>query len=307
MKRYGLTLCLLLALPFAVPTYAAVTAETPTLSWKQVQDRPLPRPGLRSAYGPAPQQFGELRLPPGDGPFPVAVLVHGGCWLNAFDYRYFTHLAQSITAMGIATWTLEYRRLGDDGGGWPGTLLDVADATDHLRTLQQEHALDLSRVVSVGHSAGGQLALWLAARARLPAQSALHRAHPLRLRGAIGLAPITDLQQYRVGPADSCNASVDRLLGGDERTQPQRYAQASPRALLPLGVPQWLIQGGRDPIVPAKGVQDYLAEARRRGDTVELLLQPAVGHFEPAVPDTASWPDLQRALRQALKITGDSP
>lgn len=301
MSRVLPALCLAWLLAGGAEARSVVIEEFPVMSWKEVQDRPLPPPGIRSVYGQAPQQFGELRLPPGEGPFPVVVLVHGGCWLNAFDFRYITHLAQALTDEGVATWTPEYRRLGDEGGGWPGTFVDVATATDHLRELIKDHALDLSRVISMGHSAGGQLALWLAARHQLPRESALFRPHPLRIKGVIGLAPISDLQSYRVGAPGSCNASVDRLLGGDPAQRPRRYARTSPLALLPLGAPQWLIQGARDPIVPVASVRAYAAAAQAHGERVKLLEQAYTGHFEPSMPETRNWNDVKTALTEALR------
>lgn len=273
----------------------------PVMSWDQVQALPLPPAGIRASYGPAPQQFGELRLPQGKGPFPVIVLIHGGCWLSAFDYVYITRLAAALTELGVATWTVEYRRLGDEGGGWPHTLLDVARATDHLRSLSRTHPLDLTRIASMGHSAGGHLALWLAARAQLPEDSELHLADALPVHAVFGLAPIADLATYRVGPPKSCNASVDRLLGGTPETQAQRYAQASPRALLPLGVPQWLLQGERDPIVPMEGVRAYARAAAERGDRVQVLAAPSAGHFEVSVPQSTTWPLLRDAVKTWLK------
>ena len=274
--------------------------DTPVMSWDEVQNLPMPAAGRRIAYGPELQQFGELRLPKGKGPFAVVVLVHGGCWLDAYDYSYITRLADRIAQLGAATWTIEYRRLGDPGGGWPGTFLDVAKATDHLRELLRDYPLDLARVVTVGHSAGGQLALWLAARGKLPKDSALYTPRPLRIKGVIGLAAITDLHSYRVGAPGSCNASVDRLLGGTPQQQPRRYAETSPLALLPLTVPQWFIQGGRDPIVPAASVRKYVEAARKKRERVKLLVQPAAGHFETAVPDSVTWADLKAALTEAL-------
>ena len=271
------------------------------LSWKDISALPKPAVGERIAYGKAPQQFGELRLPKGKGPHPVAVLVHGGCWLAAYDYQYFNHLAAALADAGVASWTIEYRRLGDEGGGWPGTLLDVARATDHVRVLAGTHPLDVKRVVSIGHSAGGQLALWLGARHKLPAKSDLHLPNPLALKGAVGLAPISDLAGYRVGAPDSCNASVDRLLGGGPTQFPERYAQASPLALLPLGTPQWLIQGGADPIVPAASVSAYAAAAKKAGDAVTERGEAALGHFDPAVPGNALGDAAVRAVLDALR------
>jgi acetyl esterase/lipase len=303
MKYFGSITSSLLA-AFLLMACAPTPSTTPTirprmLTWTELSNRPLPPAGERIAYGADASQFGELRVPAGRGPFPVVILIHGGCWLSDFDYVYMNHLAAAITAEGYATWTIEYRRLGDSGGGWPQTFTDVGSALDALRTFAPQHHLDLQRVVAAGHSAGGQLALWLAARPRLPTESAIRGSNPLPLRGAIGLAAITDMAQYRVGPADSCHASVDPLLGGTPDSVPQRYAQTSPRELLPIGVPQWLIQGQRDPIVSAASVSAYVLAAQQAGDTVKEM-QFDAGHFDAAAPDAAAWDALKQALKQAL-------
>src|SRR3954453_3745298 len=182
--------------------------EAKALSWSELGSMPLPAPGERVSYGSGAQQFGELRVPKGDGPFPVMVIIHGGCWQNVFDYVYMTRLAAWFTEHGVATWTIEYRRLGDDGGGGPGTFLDVAAATDMLREIAPKSHLDLKRVYAAGHSAGGQLALWLASRAKLAESSELYRKDPMKIRGVLGLAAITNLEKYRIGPANSCHSSV---------------------------------------------------------------------------------------------------
>jgi acetyl esterase/lipase len=261
------------------------------MTWGQLSALPLPPVGEKIPYGNAPQQFGELRLPAGKAPkngkFPVVVLVHGGCWQAEYDYVYFTHMAAALTDAGIATWTIEYRRIGDEGGGWPNTFLDVAKATDALRSIAKTYAIDPKRVVSMGHSAGGHLALWLAARHKLPKSSALYLSKPLALKGVVGLAAITDLAQYRVGEPDSCNASVDALMGGTDSAQPLRYAQGSPRALLPLGVPQWLVQGAADPIVPLASITAYADAANKAGDKVTVHVEEGLGHFDTVAPQTA--------------------
>jgi acetyl esterase/lipase len=126
----------------------------------------------RIAYGTGALQFGELRVPAGRGPHPVVIIIHGGCWvakLGKLDDRAVAldlvrPIAADLTAHGFATWNLEYRRLGNDGGGWPGTFQDIAAGADHLRQIAAKSQLDLSRVVAIGHSAGGHFALWLAAR-----------------------------------------------------------------------------------------------------------------------------------------------
>lgn len=293
-----------LAMPgHAMPPPPTVAPLAP-ITWKEIAALPAPAAGEKLAYGEAPQQFGELRLPAGKGPnqapYPVAVLVHGGCWLAAYDYQYFNHLAAALTARGVATWTVEYRRLGDAGGGWPHTLLDVAKATDHLRVIAKSQPLDLSRVVSIGHSAGGQLALWLGARHKLATTSELFLPEPLALKGVVGLAPITDLASYRIGKPDSCNASVDQLMGGSEVQQATRYAQASPLALLPLGLPQVLVQGGKDPIVPLDAVARYAQAALAKGDAVQQRIEPALGHFDPAVPQTLLGAEAVKAVLTLL-------
>lgn len=276
----------------------AAAASAAPLSWSELQAMPLPPPGQRIAYGQAPQQFGELRLPDqGKGPFPVMVLIHGGCWQAEYDYVYMTRLAAWLGQRGVASWTIEYRRVGDDGGGWPGSFQDVAAAADALRELARNAPLDLKRVYAAGHSAGGQLALWLAARHKLPAGSPLRGADALPIRGVLGLAAITDLDTYRIGPADSCHASVDPLMGGTPQTVARRYAQASPLRLLPLGVPQVFIQGARDPIVDPASVSRYIAAARKAGDQAGEVTLPGAGHFETAVP----YPVTEKAFRTALR------
>ena len=280
---------------------AAMTMHAEPLSWSELSKMPLPEPAARFSYGQAPQQFGELRLPDGDGPFPVVLLIHGGCWQNAFDYRYMTHLAAWLAGKGVASWTIEYRRLGDEGGGFPGTFLDVANAADKLRELAAKAPLDLTRVYAAGHSAGGQLALWLASRSKLAQSSALFTKDPLAISGVLGLAAITDLAQYRIGPARSCHASVEPLLGGPPDKVPNRYEETSPAQRLPLGVRQVFVQGEKDPIVSAESVRTYADAAGNAGDDAVLLTLPGAGHFESSVPLPPSEAVFARALQLLMQ------
>ncbi len=286
----------------AEPSLSPARSDSKTLTWAELSRMPLPPTGQRTRYGEAPQQFGELRLPKGEGPFPVIVLIHGGCWQNAFDYVYLTHLAAWLTERGLATWTIEYRRLGEEGAGWPGTFLDAANATDTLRQIAKRSPLDLERVYAAGHSAGGQLALWLASRDRLPKTSELFIKDPLSIRGVLGLAAITDLAQYRIGPPNSCHSSVEPLLGGSPGKAGARYAETSPMDRLPLGVPQVFIQGGEDPIVNADSVNAYVEAAKSAGDNAIILPLPSLGHFDASVPLPATEPAFTGALSLLIDL-----
>jgi acetyl esterase/lipase len=264
----------------------------------------LPRraPDHRLAYGADPKQFGELRLPPGRGPHPVAVLVHGGCFKAAYaTAEYMAPIGDALKDEGIASWSIEYRRLGDPGGGWPGTYLDVGRGVDFLRTVAGRYDLDLSRVVVVGHSAGGHLAMWVAGRSRLPKESPLRSADPLPLRGAVDLAGPLDMSAHIAEYEQLCRDSVvTSLLGGTPATRPERYAQASPIKLLPYGLPQVLVLGTYEEFVPMTLMRAYADAARAAGDSVRLVLVPGAGHFEIANPRSFAWPPVNRAIRSLL-------
>jgi acetyl esterase/lipase len=267
----------------------------------------LPQPAAdhEIAYGPAPPQKAELRLPRGPGPHPVVILVHGGCWQAQWGFDHVRSLAAALTAEGWAIWSLEYRRLGDPGGDWPGPLEDVARGSDHLREVARTHSLDLDRVVAIGHSAGGQLALWLAGRHRLPRGSPLHLRNPLRLRGVVSLAGITDL---RAGAAAGiCGDAIRQLLGGPPPDLPDRLNLASPIERVPLGVPVRLVCGARDPVVPMDQARAYEAAATTAGDTVAVDVVENAGHFELVNPSSCAWPAVRAAVRTLLEGRSSSP
>lgn len=260
----------------------------------------LPQPAADATirYGTAAQQLAELRLPEGLGPHPVVVVIHGGCWQAPWGLDHVRSFCAALTARGWATWSLEYRRLGDPGGGWPGTFEDVARGADHLREVARDRALDLDRVVAVGHSAGGHLALWLAGRARLPEGAPLRGEAPLRLRGVVSLAGVPDL---RTGAdREVCGDAIPRLLGGPTIEQDERVRLVSPVEFLPLGVPQRLVCGSLDEIVPPSLSTEYAGTARGAGDSVEVDVVEGVGHFELVNPDSPAWPAVLRAIRELL-------
>lgn len=260
----------------------------------------------RIAYSTATQQFGELYLPNGAfaaEPFPVVILIHGGYWRARYDLKLMNGLARDLVARGYAAWNIEYRRVGDAGGGWPGTLLDVASAVDHLRAMAPTYHLDQQRVVATGHSAGGHLAFWLAARGRIPTGSPLASAastgEPLKLAGAISLAGVLDLEM--AWKLHLSNDAVVELLGKAWPDAPERYAAASPAALLPLGVAQVVLHGTQDAHVPIEISRDYAAAARDAGDAVEYIEMEGVDHFELIDPHSAAWGLTIEALVRMLE------
>jgi acetyl esterase/lipase len=249
------------------------------------------------AYGPGSMQVGDLQLPSGASPHPVVILIHGGFWRMPYALGQLTKLGDVFAQAGVASWNIEYRRLGEPGAGWPGTFLDVAAAADHLRKLATHHPLDLSRVVSLGHSAGGHLAFWLAGRHRIAAGDPLHAPKPLPLTGAVSLAGVVDLAlgyELKLG-----GGAVEELLGGSPKLLPSHYANGSPAALLPLGVRQVLVHGRRDPIVPYAMSEEYAARATKKGDDACLVPLDDTGHFEPIDPTTAAG---RRVVEEALKL-----
>jgi acetyl esterase/lipase len=253
----------------------------------------------RFVYGQGAQQFAELSLPGGVGHFAVIVLLHGGFWRAPYDLTLMDDLADDLVARGYAVWNIEYRRVGDAGGGWPGTFQDVALATDLLVTLGISHSLNLKRVVAIGHSAGGHLALWLAARQHLPASEITTGTLPLLLAGVISLAGAVDLEQVwrlRLG-----NDAAAALLGGSPMELPERYQLASPAAQLPLGVPQRLIHGSADDRVPLIVSQDYVKHAVGAGDSVKLLELPGADHFVLIDPGSHAWKRTIEELKSLLK------
>jgi acetyl esterase/lipase len=253
---------------------------------------------LRLHYGPDQYQFGDLRLPSTPPTHPVVIGIHGGYYRAMYGLVYYGPLCESLRTVGIATWNIEYRRLGNAGGGWPGTFLDVAHAIDFLRELAPQYRLDLARVVTLGHSAGGHLALWAAARRRIRPDATLHMADPLPIKAAISLAGVLDTR--RAWELRLSSNVTEELLGGTPAAEPERYASASPYELLPLGLPQALIHGTADTAVPMELAIRYHAAAQAQGDPITLLTPQDAGHFEIVDPRTPEWAQVLQVVQQLL-------
>jgi acetyl esterase/lipase len=252
----------------------------------------------RHQYGNERWQFGELWLPDrvGAGGVPVVVLIHGGFWRSVYTKGLMNRLARATVLRGFAAWNIEYRRTGwfGGGGGWPSTFSDVANAIDHVRDLADA---DASRVVTCGHSAGGHLALWAAARDRMfPVPEGA--APPVKLLGAVSLAGVTDLA--RAATLGLGHGAVCRFLGGSPDARPERYALGSPVALLPLGVPQVLVHGLSDSVVPASMSEDYQRMADAAGDAAVYEPFEGIGHLEVIDPGLQAWPVVAQHLGRLL-------
>ena len=238
-------------------------------------------------YGPLPDQEGDLYLPARPRP-PVVCLLHGGYWRMPYGRDQMTAVAEDLVGRGFAVWNLEYRRLGVPTGGWPGTCDDAIAGIERLAGFAADGVdLDLNRVVVTGHSAGGHLALWAAARQRRDMASGAGRA--VRISAVVGQAPMADL--VRACELGVGGGVVREFLGGTPTEQAARYQSASPYAMLPLQVPQLVIHGTADDDVPIEIARRYTQAARAAGDEVELLELPDTGHMDyldPASPAHAA-------------------
>jgi acetyl esterase/lipase len=242
---------------------------------------------LTIAYGTHREQVGDLRLPGGGGPHPVVVLIHGGFWHVPWDHTLMNALAADLSARGIATWNIEYARIGLRRGEWPGLIDDVAAAIDHLALMGSRHGLDLGRVATCGHSAGGQLAIWAASR-RGP-------VHPV---AAVSLAGVLDLAM--AGQNSVGGDAVAAFLGGAPEAVPDRCAAASPIQLLPLGVAQLIVHGEADEVVPAWLSVAYQAAAVELGDDCALTIVAGEDHMRCIDPRSRSWAEAATWLEQRL-------
>lgn len=234
------------------------------------------------AYGDDPNQLGELFIPEGAGLHPVVVVVHGGYWRARYDRSLMAEVCLDLAAHGLAAWNLEYRRVGA-GGGWPVTFLDIAAGVDALGEL--DVSLDLDCVAAIGHSAGGQLALWGAARPKLPVESP--GSDPsVRIGAVVSQAGVADLLlAAQLSPSDE----PTRALLGDPEANADVYLLASPRELLPLCVPQLLLHGDRDGTVSMRIAESYVTRAREAGDPCEFVVLSDTGHFEHIDPRSEAW------------------
>ena len=257
----------------------------------------------RISYGSGQLQFGDLRLPSRatKRSAPLVVFVHGGWWQSAYDLEYGGHLCAALKAAGVATWSVEYRRVGNLGGGWPGTFQDVAAGFDYVTVLAKSFPVDLERVYAMGHSAGGHLAFWLAGRHHVPQSSPIYEPQPkLAVRGLISLAGAVDLRLtcdlagYLAFAHDK--HEVYSLMGGPPKEFEDRYRAGNPGDLLPLNIPQVLIQGSEDGQIPPQLPGRWADLARRQGDAATVTIVSGADHFDLVDPQSRAWAVVQDAV-----------
>ena len=270
----------------------------PLMDWPALLGRPLPAASERIAYGPLPEQVVDRWLPAGKGPFPVVLMVHGGCWLTAVaGLSIMNYAAEDLRRRGIAVWNIEYRGVDRPGGGYPGTFADVAAGADALTKVAAEHDLKLDTVVALGHSAGGHFVLWLATRSRLPAGSPLKSAHPLPIAGVVSLGGLPDLEP-EAAQGVCGHGTIERLVGVASPARPNVYADTSPAELGVGPEPQVQINGDQDAIAPPAFAHAYAA--KMSGARLTTIVMPATGHVELIAPGTAAWTQVVESLNALL-------
>ncbi|SMF00069.1 Acetyl esterase/lipase [Alteromonadaceae bacterium Bs31] len=272
------------AQPFT-PTLAPTLAELPQTSVEVIAFQ----------WGEEALQWGELYLPASaQEPWPTLVMIHGGCWQASYTLSLQAALSKALAERGYAVWNIEYRSLGS-GGKWPVMFQDVAAATDYLAELSEFYPLNMDAIVAMGHSAGGHLALWLAGREKIAADSALYFEDFVSIKGTITLGGIADLQSGACAGAASAIIESAVLSEADLKT---RLTNTSPINMLPVGKPTVLISGQRDGIVPPELSQAYYLAALAEGDSSEHIVLEGAGHFELINPQAFDLTIIDEAIER---------
>lgn len=246
-------------------------------------DTPPPA-DARLRYGQDQFQFGDLRVPRRKGLSPAAMFVHGGFWRARYDLQHAGFFCAELTKSGFITWNVEYRRVGNPGGGWPGSFEDVTASYQFLRQLAGKYPIDAKRIVVIGHSAGGQLALALA-------------AHEDSMRAAVSLAGVVNLR--RAWELHLSHDAVAEFLGGPPEGVPEHYDEASP-AELEIHCNQLIVHGVEDDTVPLEMSREYVERKKAKGETVRFLELRDSGHFDLIDPKSTAWLRIRDSLRKLV-------
>jgi acetyl esterase/lipase len=301
MNRFCTLLCIVTSLALACASTATAEFYINPSAVETVEWLPSRQSDYRLLYGTNSNQFGDLRIPKGPVPaggYPVLVFLHGGGWSSDWNLGYTEQLVEALNNEGIATWSLEFRRLGNGGGGYPGTFMDAAAGTDFLRRIARRYHLDLDRVIVGGHSSGGHLALWIAGRKNLPASSPLYSANPLEVKGVVSLASVVDLEgALTIGN----RTDVLQLLNVTTAAAAEPlFPHTNPMRLLPYGVPTYLMVGTRDNGWRQTITQNFAVAAASLGDTVELVIPDGANHFDVVDAYGPAYPMIAGAVKSML-------
>lgn len=276
----------------------------PLLTWRDLTSRPLPAASHEIRTGSAATDIVDLWLPEGSGPHPVVIMIHGGCWQKSIaDRTLMNYAAEDLRRRGLAVWNIEYRGVDEDGGGYPGTYLDVAKAADAMRYHAQTYNLRTDKIAGIGHSAGGHLVTWLSTRANLPTSSPLYTENPLPLFGVVNSGGLADLEASENVTFAGCLADImDTLVGAPSESRPNVFSDTSPVELFPTPAKQISVNGAKDTIAPPVLGQRYTNTARaEHGMDAEFIEVANSGHVELVTPGSQAFDVQAEAL---LKLLG---
>lgn len=309
MWRSGVYAGMVLSLWACAPTEVSPVLETPSevveadvnpqplMRWPDLTNRPLPKPQHEIRLGEGSSDVVDLWLPDEEGPHPVVVMVHGGCWQKGIaDRTLMNYAAEDLRAKGLAVWNIEYRGVDEDGGGYPGTFQDVSRAADALRDHAGDYNLDISKVLGIGHSAGGHFVTWLSTRENLPKSSPLYTENPLEFHMVINSGGLADLEVSAPVTFAGCLANImDKLVGAPSDARPDVLSDTSPVNLFPTSTMQYSVNGDSDTIAPGKLGEAYTAKAKAAGMEARFILVEPAGHVELVAPGTKAW-DVQSEI-----------
>ncbi|MGN7762770.1 alpha/beta hydrolase family protein [Paenibacillus sp. 22594] len=245
---------------------------------------------MRFSYGSHPSQFGVLHLPDSEGKLPVIITVHGGFWRSQFGLEETEEIVKDLVQRGFAVWNIEYRRIGEEGGGWKGTFSDAISAVNYISTLSEQFPLDLSRVMLLGHSAGGQLVLWLASLAHENGSEENFEPLLVSIRGVISLAGVSNLRKmWEIHTQKDILSPVESLLAGSPNEVPERYHLVSPMERQSSQIEQFLIHGEMDLHVPVEFSIEYAQKTVEQGGKAHLIVIPGIEHFQIINPTSSAW------------------
>lgn len=270
----------------------------PVMRWSDLTSQKRPQTSHEIRYGEHESQIVDVWVPKTDGPYPVVLMIHGGCWQKEIADRTLMHYAAgALRDEGFAVWNIEYRGVDEEGGGYPGTFQDVGAAIDSMREHAETFRLDLSNISAFGHSAGGHLAVWAAARANLSPTSELYVDTPLPLHGVINTGGLADLEASAPVTLDDCLVAImDNLTGAPSPERTNVLSDTSPAELLPFAATLINVNGERDHIAPPSLGFAFTEKVGKVKGQVEYVEIPLAGHVELIAPGTPAFAQQTKLL-----------